>query len=120
MIICVKCKSEMTQKKMIWYADKYRNGYECPKCLTQVLNCRGTGPTGRSTKREMCSGCRNNFYNGNNPHGVTQCWSFKTAKVILRKEVHVDQRPPWNQKAKKFLSCYHRPRYVYVGKNQTC
>lgn len=41
-------------------------------------------------------------------------------KLIWRKEVHIDQRPPWNQKAKLLPNCYHKPRYVYVGPDQTC
>jgi len=60
-----------------------------------------------------CVGCYNNVYN-NGCGGSQQCWSLKTAKLILRKEVHVDQVPPWTQKAKRFPSCYRRPRYVYM------
>ena len=70
--------------------------------------------------RDMCRGCRNNFYNGNNELGVKECWSFKDAKIEMRKEVSINQVPPWNQKARKFLSCFHRQGYVYVGADQTC
>lgn len=65
-------------------------------------------------------GCYNDFYNGNNDLGVGECWSLKTAKVIFRKEVSINQRPPWNQPARRFLSCYRKTGYVYVGKDQTC
>lgn len=34
----------------------------------------------KSTKR--CSGCRNDFYNGNNQYGISECWSVKDAKVV--------------------------------------
>lgn len=66
-----------------------------------------------SEKRRMCSGCRDEFYH--NRDGM--CWSFDDAKVVVKKEVSVDQRPPWTQKARKFLSCFRRQRYVYVGKD---
>ncbi len=69
---------------------------------------------------ERCSGCRNDFYNGNNEYGVKQCWFLETAKLIKRKEVHINQVPPWNQKAKLLPSCYHKPQHVYVDKNSTC
>ena len=75
------------------------------------------------TKREKlrhCAGCEQNFYNGNNPLGVQECWSLDGAKLIWRKEVHIDQRPPWNQKARMFMSCFQRRRYVFVGPKQTC
>jgi hypothetical protein len=34
--------------------------------------------------KTLCQGCRDNFYNGNNPLGVKECWSFKSAKVVKR------------------------------------
>lgn len=71
-------------------------------------------------KLKFCRGCRNNFYNGNNPYSIQRCWSLATATVVSRKKVHVDQRPPWNQPAIKTLSCYHEERHVMVGPNQTC
>jgi hypothetical protein len=47
--------------------------------------------------------------------GKPECWSLKDAKLISRKEVSIDQRPPWNQKAGRFPNCYSRQRYVYVS-----
>ena len=32
----------------------------------------------------MCRGCRNDFYNGNNSIGVSECWSLKGAQVVKR------------------------------------
>jgi hypothetical protein len=37
-----------------------------------------------SGKIEYCPGCRDDFYNGQNRIGVTQCWSLKSAKVVTR------------------------------------
>ena len=31
--------------------------------------------------KKYCVGCDSNFYNGNNPMGVKECWGFETAKV---------------------------------------
>lgn len=70
------------------------------------------------TKRN-CIGCYNDVYN-HGCGGSKECWSFKTAKVIFRKEVHIDQVPPWKQKAKRFPDCYQRSRYVYVEPNRVC
>lgn len=70
-------------------------------------------------KMQHCAGCRNDFYNGKNDLGVTQCWSLKSAKLVRRKEVPINQRPPWNQEAREFFNCYHRPGYVYVEPNVT-
>ena len=41
--------------------------------------------------KDNCSGCEDNFYNGNNPYRVEECWHFKSAKVIKKKKVHIDQ-----------------------------
>jgi len=69
-------------------------------------------------KKGKCSGCYNNDYNYG-LGGAKECWCFKDAKLIWRKEVHIDQVPPWNQKAKLLPSCYRRQRHVYVKPNQT-
>jgi hypothetical protein len=70
--------------------------------------------------KSNCHGCHDDFYNqkGNATNG--ECWSFKSAKLIMRKEVHVDQRPPWDQKARLLPDCYHAQRYVYVEPDVTC
>lgn len=65
---------------------------------------------------KYCARCRDNCYN----QGAERCWSFDTAKVVWRKEVPMDQRPPWTQKAKRVLSCYRRSGYVYVDPDRTC
>ena len=62
-----------------------------------------------------CIGCENNFYNGNNPYGIKECWSLKTAKLIMRKQVNINQVPPWKQEPTKVLSCYHKKGYVFIN-----
>ena len=65
-------------------------------------------------KKSHCKGCYNDAYN----HGLggsKECWMFSKAKVIWRKEVHIDQVPPWKQKAKRFPDCYNKSSYVYVS-----
>ena len=69
-------------------------------------------------KKANCSGCYNDNYN-HGLGGAKECWCFKTAKMIWRKEVHVDQIPPWRQKARMFPTCYSKQRYVYVSPEQT-
>lgn len=34
--------------------------------------------------KSMCIGCRQNYYNGNNDRGITECWNYKTAKAVKR------------------------------------
>lgn len=72
-------------------------------------------------KLKHCAGCHDDFYNqpgGTSPTG--RCWSLPNMELEWRKEVSVDQRPPWTQKARRLPSCYHRPRFVYVKPNRTC
>ena len=33
-------------------------------------------------KKEKCLGCHDDFYNGNNPYGIKECWHFKDARVV--------------------------------------
>lgn len=66
------------------------------------------------TKKD-CVGCENNFYNGNNDLGVSECWSFdKKKKLISRKPVHIDDKPPWLNKPEKHPDCYHKRRWLFI------
>ena len=69
----------------------------------------------RAMSKADCTGCEDSFYNGNNPYGVKECWSFKNAKLIYRQQVPIDQRPPWTQAPRIFPSCYRRKGYAYMN-----
>jgi len=69
-------------------------------------------------KRQHCVGCHDDFYN-HGGGGSTKCWSMDSMELIKRKEVSIDQRPPWTQGARLFPNCYHRPRFVYKQPGQT-
>ena len=62
-----------------------------------------------------CSGCEQNFYNGNNPYGVKKCWSFDKAKIVTRYKLSVDC--PCNRKSGYYKmevpNCYEQKRYVF-------
>lgn len=66
-------------------------------------------------KLRRCLGCRNDFYNGKNEYGVKECWSLQSMKLVRKRPVHVDERPPWVAKVQWVPNCYHRERYVYVN-----
>ena len=58
--------------------------------------------------KKHCSGCDNNFYNGNNNLGVKKCWSLKTAKLVSRITIGNWEKPPYKNKKKiKVPDCYH-------------
>lgn len=62
----------------------------------------------------MCNGCYNNDYNYG-LGGATECWSFKTARIIDRIAVHINQPQPYDNKAAKImLSCFNKPQWVFV------
>lgn len=67
-----------------------------------------------------CAGCRENFYNGNNNLGVTECWNLETAKVVLRRRVGMNDVPPWTGTPEKLPSCYAVAGYVFVEPTRTC
>ena len=74
-------------------------------------------PLSKNEKREMCAGCKDNFYNGGNPYGVKECWNLTSATVVSRVQVHIDQVPPWTQEPVNVLSCYKQNHYVFVDPN---
>lgn len=61
--------------------------------------------------KEMCSGCRDDFYNRNRSGG---CWSFVTAKVVTRMKVGTFQPPPYIWTPQKCLSCFHQQGYSMI------
>lgn len=69
----------------------------------------------RKMTKQDCAGCYNNFYNGNNPYGVQECWSFKTATLEQRIDVPVDLRPPYTHlKPRLRPTCYKGKGYVHI------
>ena len=62
----------------------------------------------KAEKLKRCVGCRQDFYNGNNPLGVQECWSLKFAKSVERTRVGIWQNPPYVWRPQKTLSC-HQP-----------
>jgi hypothetical protein len=73
----------------------------------------------KEEKKKRCAGCRDDVYN-HGCGGATECWSLADAQLTLRKEVRLDQVPPWNQSPRQFLSCYRKPGYVYMAPDRTC
>ena len=71
----------------------------------------------KEEKLRHCQGCRNDFYNGKNPYKIKECFSLKSAELMLKKEVYVNQIPPWNQEPRQILSCYHKEDFIYVDPN---
>ncbi len=64
--------------------------------------------------KSMCAGCWNNFYNGNNPYGISECWNLKRAEVVKRKKIPISLPPPYDHiKPCKVLSCYGEKGYVF-------
>lgn len=62
----------------------------------------------------MCSGCYNNDYNYG-LGGAKECWSFDSATIEKKIQIHINQSPPYDKKkACKFLSCYKKPQFVHV------
>lgn len=65
--------------------------------------------------KSKCIGCESNFYNGNNPLGIKECWCFKDAKVVIRFciGVNVPQNCKENFIKVRVLSCYSESGYGY-------
>jgi hypothetical protein len=69
----------------------------------------------KQEKLKHCIGCEDNFYNGNNSLGVSECWMLDQMKLIKRKKVGMNDVPPWIWKPQKFANCYKRKGYVFIN-----
>jgi len=41
----------------------------------------------------QCAGCEDDFYNGKNPYGIKECWSFKKAELVVRYRIGTWTQP---------------------------
>lgn len=66
--------------------------------------------------KKVCRGCRDNFYNGNNPLGVTECWCYADAKIKRRWwcDSHTPMGQPGAFVEVRTFGCYRRDGAVYV------
>jgi len=75
------------------------------------------------TKEEMlqyCIKCTENFYNGNNPYNIKECWNLPKAKLVVKKQVGMNDVPPWtHQPVIKVLSCCRISGYILVDPKDT-
>ena len=73
------------------------------------------------TEREklaLCSGCRDDFYNGHNDLSVRRCWHLKSAKPVLKIRVGINDVPPWNGKPRLILDCRTEQGAVLLPPNE--
>jgi hypothetical protein len=70
-------------------------------------------------KKTFCPGCRDNFYNGNNNMGITDCWMLVSAKKAMKKKVWRDDVPPWNHTPIETLTCFRAEGYWMVDPDRT-
>jgi len=69
--------------------------------------------------KSLCHGCRDDFYNGQNPLGVNECWSFKSASVVTRWRIGWWTAPDSPRAFRKVetLNCHHAPgKYAHYDK----
>lgn len=63
----------------------------------------------------LCSGCYNEEYHYG-LGGSKECFSFKSAKVVDKIQIHINQMPPFNlENATKMMSCYNKPQWCFVS-----
>jgi hypothetical protein len=76
-----------------------------------------------NNKMDYCAGCYNDHYNtrvaDDNVQRHMCCWSLESAKIIPRKRVHINDRPPWNHTPELYPSCYREPKYIFAREKQT-
>jgi hypothetical protein len=124
-VVCTKCGKPI---KVQVYLDGKRWQLGC-KCTSTSLDCadqtiatwkiEASGKISEEEALKYCVGCYENIYNGNNNVGVEECWNLKTAKLVMKKKVGIDDVPPWNHVPIKCLSCYHETGYVMVDAKAT-
>jgi hypothetical protein len=120
-ILAVVCLEVGAERLLTWvntYKFEELLSWEEKMALGKMLSILTGKPFDTKMPLKFCSGCEQNFYNGNNTLGVKECWHREKARVILRKKVSINQRPPWKQKAEEYPNCYQQRGYVFVKPNR--
>jgi hypothetical protein len=117
-VVCTKCGKPV---KVVVAKTGY---YWDVRCACQENDVHSKSPDWKiqesgvipvTSRQKYCSGCEDNFYNGNNTVGVKACWNLKKAKVVKKKKIGIDDEPPWeHQPIVTTLSCYHCKGYVFL------
>ncbi len=68
---------------------------------------------------KYCQGCEDDFYNGHNDFGIKECAHLKKARLVMKKKIPLNQRPPWLQKPIKVPSCFRQKGYVFWDPTKT-
>jgi hypothetical protein len=117
-VVCTKCGKPV--KVVVSSDGKYWDvKCQCARSVKGEWEIQESGVIPLSDRRKYCVGCYENFYNGNNTVGVKECWNLKSAKLVMKKKVGIDDVPPWNHTPIKCLSCYHETGYVMVDSKAT-
>ncbi len=99
-------KTVMVDGTPIHTDNKLRKGSGIHGIGTITRTFRADGPL-----KSMCTGCRDDFYNDHNPHGVKECWMFKQATVCNKvgySSIHCANGP--DTIMEKTLDCWHGVR----------
>lgn len=63
--------------------------------------------------KSLCNGCYNQEYH-HGLGGAKECWNYKSAEIILRIPMSINEMPPYDKKrANKMMSCYRRSQMAY-------
>ena len=109
-VVCTKCGKPV--KVVVSSDGKYWDvKCHCARSVKGEWEIQEVGVIPLKSRLKYCSDCEDNFYNGQN---AKECWNLKSAKLVMKKKVGIDDEPPWNHTPIKCLSCYHEIGFVMV------
>ena len=100
-------KTQIIDGKAIYSDNDIRPGRAIHGCGTVTRTWNHPDEYVPPDKR-MCSGCRDDRYNDHSPHGVKECWMFKSATVcnkVGHSSIHRMNGP--DVLMVKTLDCWH-------------
>ena len=116
-VVCTKCGKPVKVKasnERSWHVECDCHTYTSFFEGADFWKVEASGKVSKEEALKYCVGCYENFYNGNNTIGVKECWNLKSAKLVMKKKVGIDDVPPWNHTPIKCLSCYHETGFVMI------
>lgn len=69
--------------------------------------------TNKVKSKQLCSGCEDNFYNGNNQYGIKECSHYESAEIVPCVIATTSEPPPFSLTG-ECLNCYRKSGYAYI------
>ena len=99
-----------------WYEREQREADDDRRAAKQLDDYRFREERVMDKSKQMCLGCRDEYYNQTRKEG---CWMYANAKIVTRTKVGIWQEPPYTWRPEKTFSCHSPSGSVWLKRDDS-